>query len=300
MGARRGSAAAARSRRRGCVDEFRTRSRAGDLPPPRIDPDAPFLAPWVKLFLDGTLGSHTAWLGAPYDDLESRGDERIGEMERLALAAEIAESGFGVCLHAIGDAAVRAAIDFIERLRSARRGGAVDRIEHCELLDLADLPRLVRSGATVSMQPCHLLEDASVAPERWGSRCRGVFAARSLLAAGAPLVLGSDAPIETADPWVDLRAAVDRRDRAGRFPDGWVREERISFDEALASRTSRAAAANHLPAGWGRIEPGSPADLQLLECDDPAEVTSIEDAGLVGLFVGGEWQDLSGAQGAGR
>jgi hypothetical protein len=272
--------------------EFRARRAAGDLPPPAWDAEAWFLAPWVKLFLDGTLGSRTAWLKAPYDDRATRGDERIGAEERRELAAEIAASGYGVCLHAIGDAAVAAAIDFIEELR-ARRGaagnaaGAVDRIEHGELLDLADLPRLVRSGAIISMQPCHLLEDASTAPERWGSRVRGAFAARTLLDAGVPLVLGSDAPIETADPWVDLRAAVDRVDRAGRFRGGWVPEERISFEEALAARTARAAAANHLPSGWGRIEPGAPADLQLLECEDPARVANIAEARLARLYIGG-------------
>lgn len=275
------------------LEEFRARHDAGDLPPLRLDPESPFLAPWVKVFLDGTLGSHTAWLRAAYDDLGGRGDERIPADERRRIASLIAESGYGVCLHAIGDAAVAAAIEIIEEVRRERTGIVADRIEHGECLDLDDLPRLARSGATVSMQPCHLLEDAAIAPERWGERCRGAFAARSMLAAEVPVVFGSDAPIETADPWVDLRAAIDRRDRAGRFPGGWIPEERLGFEEALAARTVGAAAANHLPAGWGRIAPGAPADLQLLECGDPARVGSIEEARLVGLLVGGEWQELA-------
>lgn len=282
--------------------EFRRRAAGGDLPRPGRDREAPFLAPWVKLFLDGTLGSRTAWLKAPYSDQGGCGDERIGEEERRELARAIAESGYGACLHAIGDAACAAAIRFIAELGERRGPGVgavdriVDRIEHGELLDPDDLDGLARSGAVVSMQPCHLLDDASTAPERWGARCRGAFAARSLLERGIPLVLGSDAPIETVDPWIDLRAAVDRIDRGGRFPGGWIPDERISFSEALAARTSRAAPANLLPAGWGRVEPGAPADLQILECEAPERVSRIGEAGLVGLLVAGEWQDLAAAE----
>ncbi len=269
----------------------------GDLPPPQLDRASWFLTPWVKLFFDGTLGSRTAWMKQPYTDLpQSFGDERIAATSRDGLADAIGASGWGVCIHAIGDAAFGAALDAIERVHAARavRGSSgVDRIEHGQCLDLEDLPRLAGIGAVVSMQPCHLLEDAQVAPERWGDRCRGAFAARSLIRGGIPIVFGSDAPIETVDPWIDIGAAVDRVDRRGRFPSGWLPDQCISFDEALAARTSAAADANLLPRGWGRIEPGSPADLQILGCEDPAQVRTIGQARLERLLVGGEWQRLS-------
>ena len=102
------------------------------------------------------------------------------------------------------------------------------------------------------------------------------------------MIFGSDAPIETADPWVDMRAAVDRVDRAGRFPGGWIPGERISIEAALIGRTAGCADGNRLPRGWGQIAPGSPADLQVLECDDPRNARTIEEAALVELFLGGD------------
>lgn len=269
-------------------DEFLRRHAAGEAGDEPLDREAAFLVPWVKLFLDGTLGSRTAWMLEGYSDApEERGDERIPEGRRRAIVDALAASGMAVCIHAIGDAAVRAATGVVEDLTTAR-GARVDRIEHAQLIAPEDLERIRKSGAVVSMQCCHLLEDASVAPERWGDRCRGAFAARAALDAGVPWILGSDAPIETADPWVDIRAAVDRVDRAGRFRDGWIPEQRVTFAEALRARTSAAAGPNILPEGWGRIRPGAPADLQVLECEDPGAVGDHGSARLARLLVAGE------------
>lgn len=252
------------------------------------DRDGAFAALWVKVFLDGTLGSRTAWLKGDYDDAPGeRGDERVCAAERQEIVDAVVGSHLQLAIHAIGDAAIAAAIEMITAVEQARGrpgGAAPHRIEHVQLLDPADLSRLRASGAVASLQPCHLLEDAAVGPERFGSRCRHVIPLRSLREAEVPVTLGSDAPIESADPWVDLDAAVRRVDRAGRFPGGWIPEERVDFATALAGRTSAAATANLLPARWGRIEVGAPADLQLLACDDPREVRSIDGARLVALL----------------
>ena len=254
-----------------------------------------FFAPWVKGFLDGTLGSRTAWLLEPYADAPTEwGDERVPAGERDRLAREVARGGWSIALHAIGDAAVDSALDMIEAVARARAefgvaAQAPDRVEHAQLLPPDSLERWRRSGAVASMQPCHLLEDAAVGPERFGDRCSRLFAAQTLLEANVPLCFGSDAPIETVDPWIDVRAAVDRVDRAGRFPDGWIAAERISWDQAILGRTAHAAATNALPEGWGTLEPGAPADLQILGCDDPRRVSTIDDAKLESLSLAGEW-----------
>ncbi len=280
------------------VDEFMAHVETGGLLPDPVHRESTFDVPWIKVFLDGTLGSRTAWLKKPYSDLGGFGEERIDPEERNRISHAIAASGFGVCLHAIGDAAVLAAQQFIETVQLNRPFGlkAIDRIEHAQLIDLADLSRISAAKTLVSMQPCHLLEDAAIAPERWGDRCEGAFATKAVLDAGIPLILGSDAPIETLDPWVDLGAAVDRVDREGVYSEGWIVSQALTFQEAFAARTSAAGFGNFLPRGWGVLDVGCPADLQVLECDHPSRVRSIDEALLQELWVAGRPVGLAGSE----
>ena len=275
--------------------EFLSAAGDGTVEAPRETRESRFFAPWVKGFLDGTLGSRTAWLLEPYADAPTEcGDERVDAEERRRLAEEVARAGWSLALHAIGDAAVDSALAMIETVRELRdelgvTAAAPDRVEHAQLLPESSLARWRKSGAVASMQPCHLLEDAVVGPERFGDRCRRLFAARTLEKAGIPLCFGSDAPIETIDPWIDVRAAVERVDRAGRFPDGWIAEEKVSWETAILGRTAAAAEPNALPEGWGSLEVGAPADLQILGCDDPRAVSTIDEAKLEALSLEGEW-----------
>ncbi|MFQ5655033.1 MAG: amidohydrolase [Planctomycetota bacterium] len=265
-------------------------SLAGDLPAAEIDPERGFQIAWVKLFLDGTLGSRTAWLHDDYsDEPGSRGVERIPRDELDRGLRAIAGAGTGVAIHAIGDRAVGEALEAIQRLRDWRRSPWPDRIEHAQLIDDATLERLDGSGVILSMQPCHLIEDHLIAPARWGTRCRGAFPLRRLLDRGIEIVLGSDAPIETADPWVNINAARRRQGRDGTPTGGWHPEEGISFDEAFHLATAGCARGNLLPEGWGSLRPGSPADLQVLEAEDPREIATVAEARLAGLMLDGEW-----------
>ncbi len=279
------------------VEEFMAKAGSGGLLSDPVNREDAFCVPWVKVFLDGTLGSRTAWLKEPYCDQGGIGEERIRPEERARIARAIAKSGFGVCLHAIGDAAVLAAQQFIETVQLNRSGDrqVLDRIEHAQLIDLGDLSRISAAKTLVSMQPCHLLEDAAIAPERWGDRCQGAFAARAVLEAGIPLIFGSDAPIETFDPWVDIGAAVDRIDREGVYSQGWVVAQALTFQEAFSARTSAAGVGNYLPNGWGVLEVGSPADLQVLECEHPTKVRNITEARLQELWIAGDPVGLSGS-----
>ena len=117
-----------------------------------------------------------------------------------------------------------------------------------------------------------------------------------VLDAGIPLILGSDAPIETLDPWVDLGAAVDRVDREGVYSEGWIVSQALTFQEAFAARTSAAGFGNFLPRGWGVLDVGCPAALQVLECDHPSRVRSIDEALLQELWVAGRPVGLAGSE----
>ncbi|MGE3165096.1 MAG: amidohydrolase [Planctomycetota bacterium] len=247
---------------------------------------------WVKVFLDGTLGSRTAWLSADYTDQPgNRGVERIDAAHLEAGVRSVASAGCALAFHAIGDRAVAAAVDAILLARRVRQERSLpelcDRVEHAELIDDRTVDRIVANRIMVSVQPCHLLEDIRVAPARWGDRCRGLLPLGRLVAAGVPMVFGTDYPIEELDPWRNLHTARDRRDRRGQPPAGFYPDERLDFASAFTAATVAAVEANGLPAGWGSLAPGAPADLQILECADPRRVTSQDEAGLCELVFAG-------------
>ena len=184
----------------------------------------------LKVFLDGALGSRTAWMLDPYDDDPSNRGMRTLEPGALEdLARRAAALGLPCFVHAIGDAAVRAALDAL----SAAAPGLPHRIEHAQCIHPDDLPRFAALGITASMQPAHMATDIPVVDRAWGARGARCFPLRSLLDSGATVILGSDAPVEPAEPLRWIAAAVERRTPAG-FPEGgWWPAERISRDEAL-------------------------------------------------------------------
>lgn len=221
-----------------------------------------------KSFADGTLGSRTARMLAPYaDDAATRGmlvefaehDARHGSTRLREWARAVLAAGFSPAVHAIGDAALRAALDAIAPEDPAR----VARYEHCQTLDDADLPRM--AGRIASMQPLHKADDARIAPARLGeARMGSFFRFRDLERAGARLAFGSDWPIVSCDPMLGVRAAVTGLDLDGR---PCRTDQNLTVEEALRAYTAGAADALRAP-GIGRIAPGAHADLCVL-ADDP-------------------------------
>ena len=253
--------------------------------------DDDFAIRWVKIFVDGTLGSRTAWLKQDYDDDPgNRGVvRRCGDS--LAETAQAAgERGWGLALHAIGDAAVQEAIRAINVARSARPKNVIasDRIEHLQLLDPADMSSLIQSKAYASLQPCHLYEDRNIVRQRWGDRAAHAIPYRELLDSGVPVLTGTDAPIEPLDPWADIQAACQRRSRNG---SGHIEgpHQRVGFLESFHAKTRDAAEANCLPLDYGSLNSGSRADFQILE-KPPEEISNISDAGLVQVYTDGNWR----------
>ncbi|HEY6808065.1 MAG TPA: amidohydrolase [Gemmatimonadales bacterium] len=248
----------------------------------------------VKLFLDGALGSQTAWMLEPYEDSASRGIVLLEEPVARDLLARAAAGGIAGTIHAIGDAAVRRALDLLEALP---RVGIPHRIEHLQLVHLADLPRAARAGIVGSMQPAHLLTDIPLVERHWGNRGRGAYAFRSLLDAGTRLVFGSDVPVETIDPRDGVLAALDRVGRDGAPAGGWRPEEQIRFPEVLRAYTSEPWAAAGRGGRGGTLAPGSAADLVAWEVDAGAALAGSGAAFRAGRAVltvaGGEvvWRD---------
>ncbi len=212
----------------------------------------------VKLFLDGSLGSRTAWMLAPYEGSRDTG-MTITAQETAEQAVRLASgAGISCTIHAIGDAAVRRALSLLE---AAPRAGIAHRIEHFQCVDPADLGRAAAAGIVTSMQPTHLLVDAPLADRQWGSRGAGAYRFRSLLEKGTSVVFGSDVPVASLDPREGIYAAMDRIPEGGGAGQSWYGEERISFEQAVRAYSSQAAASVGLADRRGTLASGQDADL---------------------------------------
>ncbi|MDI3291187.1 amidohydrolase [Polyangium sp. 15x6] len=258
---------------------------------PDQDPEgtAMFVLRGVKLFADGALGSRGAALLAPYtDDPKSVG---ISIMDRAALtqaARIIADAGFQLAVHAIGDRANRDVLDAFAALGEGRARALRFRVEHAQVLAPEDIPRFAALGVVASMQPTHATSDMPWAPARLGpERLRGAYAWRSLLDSGARLVFGSDFPVEEPSPLLGLWAAVSRQDPSGAPPGGFLPEQRITLDEALAAFTTGPAHAAFVEASHGRIAPGQVADLTVFAAPLVAD-RSLLQAKIHRVIVGGK------------
>ncbi len=222
----------------------------------------------VKLFLDGTLGSRTAWMLDPYEDGRDRGMPITSEAEARRAMEMAAGAGLACTVHAIGDAAVRRALDLMTELP---RAAIPHRIEHFQCVHSDDLNRAAKAGIVVSMQPAHLLTDIPLADRQWGARGRGAYAFRSLLERGTPMVFGSDVPVASIDPREGVFAALARTGPAGPPGDGWYPNEKIGFEEAVSAYTAGAAWAAGLSGRRGTLGPGFDADLVAWEVDPAVE-----------------------------
>lgn len=237
---------------------------------------------YLKAFMDGTLGSQTAWMLDGSGVRITRGDE-LALLVRRAAAA-----GWPVAVHAIGDAANREALDAFERTSEAwRPRGLRPRIEHAQLLDPADLPRFAALGVAASVQFSHAPSDRDLAERHWGDRLAGAYAFRSLVDSGAVVANGSDAPIEELDPLLGLRAGV-LRTLDGR--PAWQPHQAVTVEQALAASTVAPAWLSQDERRSGRLLPGFLADLVVLDRDPvtcpPEELCELT---VVATMVGGRW-----------
>lgn len=244
----------------------------------------------VKLYVDGALGSRGAWLKAPYADAPAtRGLPQLNQTQLGNLMSRAAMDNFQVAIHAIGDQANATVIGAITDLGETYKGDRRWRIEHAQIVDPKDIARFAASGAIASMQPIHQTSDRVMAQARLGpDRLAGAYPWKSLKAAGVRLAFGSDAPVELADPWAGLAAAVSRQGVDDQPPGGWQPQERVTPAEALAAYTADAAYAGFAERKFGRLAPGLRADFVLVDTDpltaNPAQLRATK---VVETWIGG-------------
>ncbi|RYD16532.1 MAG: amidohydrolase [Lysobacteraceae bacterium] len=231
----------------------------------------------VKLLADGALGSRGAALLAPYsDDPANRGLLFHSPDELTAMIGKALAKGYQVGVHAIGDAANREVLDSFEAA-FAKHGGRElrNRIEHAQVVALADIPRFKSLGLVASMQPVHATSDMNMAEDRvGGERIKGAYAWRTFLDQGTVIAAGSDFPVESPNPFHGLYAAVTRQDQAGKPPGGWYPAQELGRVEAFRAFTLDAAWAARREDVQGTLEAGKFADFILVDRDIFAEAPS--------------------------
>jgi predicted amidohydrolase YtcJ len=245
----------------------------------------------IKGFVDGSLGSHTAAMFAPFTD-SPKDSGFLVETERdlYEWTSEADKAGLQVIVHAIGDRAINTQLNIFERVES--ENGTRDRrfrIEHAQHLSASDIPRFAKLGVIPSMQPYHAIDDG-----RWAERVIGperaklTYAFKSLNDAGARLAFGSDWFVAPPTPLLGIYAAVTRRTLDGKNPGGWIPEQKISVEDALKAYTINGAYASFDDSIKGSIERGKLADIVLIDRDItriPPE--QIADARVKMTIVGG-------------
>jgi predicted amidohydrolase YtcJ len=227
----------------------------------------------VKVFMDGALGPRTAAMFQPYlNEPENQGILNLDGEELSEHGRQAADMGLSMAVHAIGDRAVHEALNGFEQLRAYERERHLPalrhRIEHVQLIHPDDVSRLGGMGIIASMQPIHAPADMPAADRYWGERARLSYAWRTQLNNGARLAFGSDAPVESPNPFWGLHAAATRC-RADGSPgsQGWYPEQRLSMQEALEGFTLGAAYAAGMEDRLGQLAPGYYADLIVVEKD---------------------------------
>jgi len=252
----------------------------------------------LKMFADGALGPLTAAMFEPYEGRENSGILLLSEDEIIETGLVAAEKGWGLTIHAIGDLANHTVLTAYTKLHQFLKDRGLNnfrnRVEHVQCIRPEDQALFKMTGATASVQPLHATSDMDIADRNWGNRSKNAYVFADLQNLGILTLFGSDAPVESCNPFWGLHAAVNRRRKDGTPGEaGWHSEQRISLGKAVDAYTVNPA----VQAGWarniGRISPGFYADLIALEEDpfvlNPHEIADLKPAWTMvdGKFVFG-------------
>ena len=246
----------------------------------------------VKIYGDGALGSRGAALLAPYSDKPKETGLLVTQPDKLTAVMKLTiDAGFQANVHAIGDYANQLALDRFESLQTeVQRKAGRHRIEHAQIVAPKDLPRFAKLHVLPSMQPTHATSDKNMAGDRLGvARLRGAYAWRSLVDDGNRIVGGSDYPVELANPFFGIHAAVTRQDQQNQPAGGWLPEQKLTLVEALRSFSVDAAYGAFQDQSMGSLAPGMWADFILVDRDivkvAPEQLWQTK---VLATYVGGE------------
>lgn len=247
---------------------------------------------FVKGFVDGSLGSHTAAFNEPYSDKANDKGFFINKPENLYQWISSADKAeLNITVHAIGDHAIHSILDIYERI--IKENGVRDRrlrIEHAQHIAPADMKRFAQLGITTSVQPYHAIDDGRWAEELIGpKRVKTTYAFKSLFDNKTNVIFGSDWPVAPASPLQGIYAAVTRRTLDNKNPNGWVPEQKIKVTQALQAYTINGAYASFEEKIKGSLEPGKLADFVIISDNitktDPANIKNLT---ILKTYVGGK------------
>ena len=250
----------------------------------------------VKAFMDGALGPRTAAMLEPYEnEPNNKGILNMDGEELFEHARKAADVGLSMTVHAIGDKANHEVLNAYEQLRAYETKNNLQhlrhRIEHVQIIHPDDAPRLAKLNVIASMQPIHATSDMFAADKLWGERSKFSYGWRTQLNHGALLAFGSDAPVESPNPFLGLHAAITRR-RADGSPsvEGWYPAEKLSLSEALSAYTYGAAYTANAENRLGKLAENYLADLIVLDEDpfqvEPNDLLNMKPSS---VMINGEW-----------
>ncbi len=247
---------------------------------------------WLKLFMDGALGPQTAAMLAPYEGTPDKyGMLILSTADLVEIGDRAVCNGISLAIHAIGDKAIRCALDGIEELSSSNRQSKTTfphRLEHVQVIDPADIQHMADLHVMASMQPIHVISDMDTAQKYWGKRCEYAYAWNSIQAAGIPLLFGSDAPVESPNPFLGIHAAVARQ--KNKTEDAWYPQQALSLQTALEAYTCTPTCILQNQPSLGKLSAGSLADLIILS-ENPFKVpaTSLQGLSPCATMIAGEF-----------
>jgi len=225
---------------------------------------------YLKVFIDGTIGSGTALMFEPFaDNPKSSGLSMMPyeEFEKMVVAAD--KLGFQMGVHAIGDKGNFWTLNAYEKAQQVNgKRDSRHRDEHTQTLQISDIQRFAQLGVIASMQPTHCITDKRFYEKRIGTeRSKGAYAWRSLVESGAMLAFGTDYPVEPLNPMEGLYAAVSRKDRLGEEGNGWFPEQKLTMEEAIKYYTLGSAWSQFMEGRKGMIKTGYLADIVITDKD---------------------------------
>jgi len=248
----------------------------------------------LKLFADGALGPQTAAMKTPFVGGKNTGKLLLTENEIFDIGKKAVGHGLALSIHAIGDRANEIVLNAFSRLRTYEKENDLPhlqhRIEHVQIINSKDLARMKALGIVASVQPVHAPSDKEMADKYLGTRAKNAYAYQAMIEGGVTIVCGSDAPVESVNPFYGLHAAVTRRSLDG-SPGlkGWHSEQRISLDQALLCFSHNPAKISSRGKRLGKIDPGYKADFLVLDQDpqkiDPFDIAKVQPGA---TFIEGE------------